>query len=94
MNEPTRKTPYTRVADAIHSIDDTMRDTIVYPSRSTVLGISELDNQLVLSFASTHDGDGPDATQVIWISTEDLEAMGALREAVNRSIARAAEKAQ
>jgi len=87
----TEKTPYERVVDSMHGIDDTLRDMAVYPSNSDVLGISEGEDFLTLSYASRHD-DG-ESTQVIWINTEHLDALEALQESITRVLDRAKEKA-
>jgi 2'-5' RNA ligase len=85
-----KKTPYERVSDAMHGVDDTMRDILTYPSRNTVLGISEADYHLVLSSANSHD-DGED-TQVIWINTDNIETLEALQESISRVLSRARAK--
>jgi hypothetical protein len=81
-----KRTPYQRVAEQMHGHDDSIRDTIVYPSNSEVLGISEGEDFLILSHASSHD-DG-ESTQVVWINTDDPAALFALQEAISRVIAR------
>ena len=85
-----KKTVYERVVSHMHGIDDTIRDTIVYPSRDTVIGISEGEDMLVLTGASNHDDGGH--PQMIWINTEHVDALRALQEAITRVLARVEKK--
>jgi hypothetical protein len=85
-----QKTPYERVASAMHGIDDTNRDCIVYPSRSDVVGISEGEDFVVFSHASVHD-DGR-TTQMVWINAESIDALEAVQDAITRVLDRAKEK--
>jgi hypothetical protein len=90
-----KKTVYERVVASMHGIDDTIRDTIVYPDNRSVVGISESEDQLVLTYASKHDDGGH--PQMIWINTEHLDALHAVQEAISRVLAykaKAAEKAK
>jgi hypothetical protein len=80
------KSIYERVSDAVHGVDDTLRDTFVYPSNRAVLGISETEDSLVLSFASEHD-DGV-STQQIRINTDNIDALLALQESISRILGR------
>ena len=86
-----KKTVYERVVASAHGVDDTIRDTFVYPNSSDVLGISECDDALVLTYASKHDDGGH--PQVVWINTDNIDAMEALQESVTRVLDRAKEKA-
>jgi len=80
------KTAYERVADSMHGVDDTLRDTIVYPSNWEVLGISEGEKSLALSYANQHDEVG--TAQMIWINTDNIEALEALQESITRVLER------
>ena len=85
-----KKTVYERVVASMHGVDDTRRDTVVYPGRGDVLGISEGEDVLVLTYASEHDdGEHP---QVVWINTENVDALHALQEAITRVLARVEKK--
>jgi len=85
-----KKTPYERVVASAHGIDDTIRDTFVYPNNSDILGISERDDALVLTYATKHDDGG--YPQMIWINTDYVDALYALQEAITRVLARVEKK--
>lgn len=86
-----KKTVFERVTDAMHGIDDTMRDIVVYPTNTDVLGISEGDDFLVLSYATKLEEDKP--VQQIWINAVDeIEPLLALQESIARLLDRVAPK--
>lgn len=75
--------PFERVTRAMGGVDDTIRDTIVYPDGSSVLGLTECEDQLVLTYASKHDD--AEHPQMIWIN---LAALLTLTEAGMRILTR------
>jgi len=81
-----KKLPYEFVADAMHGVDDTIRDTIVYPDNHNVVGISEGEDFLVLSHKSSLDEEK--SVQQIWINTDNPDAVVALYEACQRLLLR------
>lgn len=86
-----KKTVYERVVDVMHGIDDTVRDTIVYPTNHDVVGISEGDDFLVLTYATKLEEDQP--VQQVWINaSKELEPLQALAEAILRVTARVNER--
>jgi len=73
---PLSEQPFARVAHSMHGIDDTIRETIVYPNPHTVLGISEGDDFIVLHSATSDAPDEP--VQVIWIDINEHNPSAAI----------------
>ena len=86
MSDLSKKRPYQRVTDAMEGVDDTLRETILYPNRGSVLGISEGDDFLVFTHAFDHDEKGQQARQ-IWIDNE-VETLLAILEVAHRALTR------
>ena len=87
-----KKSAYKEVTDAMEGIDDTRRDTVVYPDIDTVLGICECDEYLVLFSKNALD---EQPVQMIWLNVKDpdeLDALEVLQDAIYRVRRRALNK--